>query len=125
MVLLVSEQCRHSIKFAIFKGIDKSVFKDRKEFTGSLFTQLADVYKLIDFYKGTKVSFYDLIRTDKRDYPEDAMGIGSTHALNIIKEMIENNLIKKAGNSKNALRHKKSRCVLYYFKLSPYNIPPQ
>lgn len=73
MGLLVSDQCRHSIKFAIFQGIDKSVFKDRKEFTGSLFTQLADVYKLIDFYNGTKASFHDLIRTDERDYPEDAI----------------------------------------------------
>lgn len=71
--LLVSDQCRHSIKFAIFQGIDKSVFKDRTEFTGSLFTQLADVYKLIDFYNGTKASFHDLIRTDERDYPEDAI----------------------------------------------------
>ncbi|OLS01919.1 hypothetical protein [Tissierella creatinophila] len=92
MGLLVSDQCRHSIKFAIFQGIDKLVFKDRKEFTGSLFTQLTDVYKLIDFYNGTKESFHDLIRTDKRDYPEDAMGIGTTHALNTIKEMIKNNL---------------------------------
>lgn len=73
MGLLVSDQCKHSIKFAIFQGIDKSVFKDRKEFTGSLFAQLTDVYKLIDFYNGTKASFHDLIRTDKRDYPEDAI----------------------------------------------------
>ena len=73
MGLLVSDQCKHSIKFAIFQGIDKSVFKDRKEFAGSLFAQLTDVYKLIDFYNGTKASFHDLIRTDKRDYPEDAI----------------------------------------------------
>ncbi len=38
--LLVSEQCKHSIKFAIFQGSDKLVFKDRKESIGSLFTQL-------------------------------------------------------------------------------------
>jgi ATP-dependent DNA helicase RecG len=73
MGLLVSDQCKHSVKVAIFQGIDKSVFKDRKEFSGSLFTQLADVYKLIDFYNGTKASFHDLIRTDVRDYPEDAI----------------------------------------------------
>ena len=73
MGLLVSDQCKHSIKFAIFQGNDKSVFKDRREFTGSLFTQLADVYKLIDFYNGTRASFHDLLRTDQRDYPEDAI----------------------------------------------------
>ena len=73
MGLLASDQCSHSIKFAIFQGIDKSVFKDRKEFTGSLFEQLTNAYKLIDFYNGTKANFHDLMRTDERDYPEDAI----------------------------------------------------
>lgn len=56
MGLLVSDQCKHSIKFAVFQGRDKLVFKDRKEFTGSLFDQLIDAYKTIDFYNGTKAS---------------------------------------------------------------------
>ena len=73
MGLLVSDQCKHSIKFAIFQGTDKLVFRDRKEFTGSLFTQLTDAYRTIDFYNGTKASFHDLLRTDERDYPEDAV----------------------------------------------------
>ena len=73
MGLLVSDQCRHSIKFAIFQGTDKLVFRDRKEFTGSLFTQLTDAYKTIDFYNGTKATFHDLLRSDERDYPEDAV----------------------------------------------------
>ncbi len=73
MGLLVSDQCRHSIKFAIFQGSDKLVFRDRKEFTGSLFAQLTDAYKTIDFYNGTKATFHDLLRTDERDYPKDAV----------------------------------------------------
>ncbi len=73
MGLLVSDQCKHSIKFAIFQGTDKLVFKDRKEFTGSLFDQLIDAFKTIDFYNGTKATFHDLLRTDERDYPEDAV----------------------------------------------------
>lgn len=73
MGLLVSDQCRHSIKFAIFQGTDKLVFRDRKEFTGSLFAQLTDAYKTIDFYNGTKATFHELLRTDERDYPEDAV----------------------------------------------------
>ena len=73
MGLLVSDQCRHSIKFAIFQGTDKLVFRDRKDLTGSLFTQLTDAYKTIDFYNGTKATFHDLLRTDERDYPEDAV----------------------------------------------------
>lgn len=73
MGLLVSDQCKHSVKLAIFQGTDKSVFKDRKELTGSIFTQLSDAYKTIDFYNGTKATFHELLRTDERDYPEDAI----------------------------------------------------
>jgi len=73
MGLLVSDQCKHSIKFAIFQGSDKLVFKDRKELTGSLFAQLTDAYKTVDFYNGTRATFHDLLRTDERDYPEDAV----------------------------------------------------
>lgn len=73
MGLLVSDQCKHSIKFAIFQGTDKLVFRDRKELTGSIFAQLTDAYKTIDFYNGTKATFHDLLRTDERDYPEDAV----------------------------------------------------
>ncbi len=73
MGLLVSDQCKHSIKFAVFQGTDKLVFRDRKELTGSLFAQLTDAYKTIDFYNSTKATFHDLLRTDERDYPEDAV----------------------------------------------------
>lgn len=34
MGLLVSDQCIHSVKFAVFQGSDKLVFKNRKELTG-------------------------------------------------------------------------------------------
>ncbi|MCT4584590.1 MAG: AAA family ATPase [Peptostreptococcaceae bacterium] len=73
MGLLVSDQCKHSIKIAIFQGDDKSIFKDRKELEGSLFDQLNEAYKTIDFYNGTKATFENLIRKDQRDYPQDAI----------------------------------------------------
>jgi len=73
MGLLVSDQCKHSIKFAVFQGSDKLVFKDRKELTGSLFDQLTDAFKTIDFYNSTKATFHNLLRTDERDYPEEAV----------------------------------------------------
>ncbi len=73
MGLLVSDQCKHSIKFAVFQGTDKLLFKDRKELTGSLFDQLIDAFKTIDFYNSTKATFHELLRTDERDYPEDAV----------------------------------------------------
>lgn len=71
--LLLSDQCAHSIKVACFEGLDKTHFKDRREFCGSLLKQLADVYQYIDLYNKTKATFSGLDRIDKRDYPEEAI----------------------------------------------------
>lgn len=71
--LLVSDQCRHSVKMAVFQGTDKLVFRDRKEFGGSVFQQLNEAYRAIDFYNGTRATFDGLLRTDERDYPIDAV----------------------------------------------------
>lgn len=73
LALLLSDQCEHSIKVAIYQGQDKAVFRDRKEFSGSLLKQLSDVFELIDFYNKTKASFHGLERIDKRDYPMEAI----------------------------------------------------
>ena len=58
---------------ALFQGIDKEIFRDRKEFSGSILKQLEDVYEFIDLVNRTKASFSGLNRTDKRDYPEEAV----------------------------------------------------
>lgn len=71
--LLLSEQCRHTIKVAVFQGTDQSVFKDRREFSGSLFKQLNEVYEYIDMHNQTRSTFNKLLRIDTRDYPEDAL----------------------------------------------------
>ena len=71
--LLVSDQCQHSIKLAVFQGTDKLLFKDRKEFGGSIFQQLNVAYQAIDFYNGTRASFEGLLRKDERDYPMEAV----------------------------------------------------
>ena len=71
--LLLSDQCVHTIKAAVFEGIDQSDFKDRHEFEGSLLKQLNEVYEMIDFRNGTHAVFDKLLRTDIRDYPEEAV----------------------------------------------------
>ncbi len=40
--LLLSEQCSHTIKIAVFEGDTKKIFKERREFTGSLLSQLEE-----------------------------------------------------------------------------------
>ena len=71
--LLLSEQCPHTIKAAVFEGTNQNVFKDRREFSGSLMQQLNEVYDYIDFHNQTHATFQKLLRIDTRDYPEVAV----------------------------------------------------
>lgn len=71
--LLLSDQCRHTVKLAVFEGTTKSVFKDRREFSGSLLKQLNDVYDYIDRYNRIRSDYEGLHRIDKRDYPLEAV----------------------------------------------------
>lgn len=71
--LLLSEQCVHTIKVAVFQGTDQSVFKDRREFGGSLIQQLHEVYDYMDRYNQTRATFQELLRIDTQDYPKVAI----------------------------------------------------
>lgn len=71
--LLLSDQCTHNIKAAVFQETDQAIFKDRREFAGSLMQQMNEVYSYIDFHNQTKATFDRLRRVDKRDYPEIAV----------------------------------------------------
>ena len=71
--LLLSDQCVHTIKVAVFQGKDQEVFKDRREFTGSLLQQMNEVHEFIDFRNQTHATINGLLRTDIRDYPEVAV----------------------------------------------------
>ncbi len=71
--LLLSDQCQHSIKAAVFEGISKSLFKDRYEFTGSVMKQMREVYSFIDRYNRTRSQVVGLDRLDTREYPEQAV----------------------------------------------------
>jgi ATP-dependent DNA helicase RecG len=71
--LLFSDQCAHSIKVAVFQDDSLRVFKDRREFDGSLFKQLNDAYAFIDLHNQIRATFNKLDRIDVRDYPEDAV----------------------------------------------------
>lgn len=73
LALLLSDQCEHSIKVAVFQGKGKELFRDRKEFTGSLLQQLEEVYAFLDLNNRTKATFSGLTRIDTRDYPEEAI----------------------------------------------------
>lgn len=73
LAFLLSDQCTHMIKLAVFEGSRKSVFKDRKELSGSLLKQLEEAFEYIDRYNRTRAEFSGLDRLDMRDYPPEAI----------------------------------------------------
>ncbi len=79
--LLLSDECAHSIKIAVFNGSKKTVFKDRKELSGSLFEQLESAYAFIDYHNRTRSEFEGLYRVDSRDYPPAALREALLNAL--------------------------------------------
>jgi ATP-dependent DNA helicase RecG len=79
--LLLSDQSIHTIKLAVFEGLDKEVFKDRKEMTGSLLKQLNETYEYLDIYNQTHAEVKKLTRLEKQDYPEDALREALLNAL--------------------------------------------
>lgn len=71
--LLLSDQCAHTVKLAVFEGTAKTVFNDRREFSGSLLKQLNDTFEFIDRYNRKRSEIKGLHRIDKRDYPVEAV----------------------------------------------------
>ena len=73
LALLLSDQCESTTKIAIFQGTDKELFRDRREFGGSIPKQMEDVYQFIDLNNKTKATFLGLGRIDTRDYSEESI----------------------------------------------------
>ncbi len=73
LALLLSEQCIHTLKLAVFQGSRKTVFRDRAELTGSLLNQLDEAFAYIDRFNNTHADYRGLERVDVRDYPVQAI----------------------------------------------------
>ena len=71
--LLLSDQCPYTIKTAVFDDAAKTVFKDRREFKGSVFKQMDDCFEFLGFCNRTASQIKGLLRLDKKDYPEEAL----------------------------------------------------
>ena len=69
LALLLSDQNPHTIKVAVFQGTKQMIFKDRREFGGSLMNQMNEVYEYIDFRNQIRATIEKLSRIDVRDYP--------------------------------------------------------
>jgi len=68
--LILSDQCPYTTKTAIFEGLNKDKFKDRKEFSGSILKQIDDVRAYLNVFNRVHSTFEGVYRVDHPDYPD-------------------------------------------------------
>ncbi|MBQ9981003.1 MAG: putative DNA binding domain-containing protein [Oscillospiraceae bacterium] len=73
LALIISDQCPYTIKVAVFSDESNTVFRDSKEFSGSVFEQLEQTFSYLKLCNKTKAIFNGLERTEMIDYPEEAI----------------------------------------------------
>lgn len=73
LAMIISDQCRHTVKVAVFGDEANTMFRDSREFGGSVFKQLEDTYSYLMLCNNTASTFEGLKRIDQRDYPEEAI----------------------------------------------------
>jgi ATP-dependent DNA helicase RecG len=81
LALLLSDQCPHSIKVAVFEDPAMTVFLDRREFSGSVLKQLRDTYAYLMLNNRTRSIITGLDRRDLIDYPPEAIREALLNAL--------------------------------------------
>ncbi len=62
--LLLSDQCPHIIKAAVFQGTDRTVFRTCSEFSDSLLKQMRDAFAYIEMHMPVLTKYDGLTRTD-------------------------------------------------------------
>lgn len=78
---VLSDQCQHTTKVAVFADDTNTVFKDAKEFSGSVFKQLEETYSYLMLCNRTASSFQGLERIEHVDYPQEALREALLNAL--------------------------------------------
>ena len=81
LALLLSDQCMHTTKIAVFKDETCTEFRDSKEFGGSIFKQFEDAVNYLALCNKTTSTIKGVLRTDKKDYPEEAIREALLNAL--------------------------------------------
>lgn len=73
LALLLSDQCSHTTKVAVFGDDMNTQFRDSKEFTGSIFEQLEDAFAYLMLCNKTMATFNGLERVERNDYPQETL----------------------------------------------------
>ena len=71
--LLLSDQCAHTIKFAVFNGVKKGEFRTRKEIEGSALRQMRSAFDFLSLSNNLAANLTGLDRVEQYDYPEIAL----------------------------------------------------
>jgi ATP-dependent DNA helicase RecG len=79
--LLLSDQCNHTVKVAVFADEQNTEFRDRKEFAGSALRQLEDTFDYLQLCNKNRSVIDGLARNDCWDYPKDAIREALLNAL--------------------------------------------
>ncbi len=70
---IISDQCEHTIKIAVFADDNNTIFKAHKEFGGSVFTQLEEAFDYLMLCNQNPSTIVGINRIDKWDYPVEAL----------------------------------------------------
>lgn len=81
LALLLSDQCVHTTKVAVFADTENTKFRDSKEFGGSVFEQLENAYTYLTLCNKTTATFQGLERIESTDYPPEAIREALLNAL--------------------------------------------
>ena len=73
LALILSDQCTHTIKVAVFNNGENIEFRDSREFGGSVFKQLDDTFAYLNLCNKTTATIKQLERVESIDYPEEAL----------------------------------------------------
>ena len=81
LAFLLSDQCQHTVKIAVFSDEDNTIFQYKKELTGSVFRQLEEAYEYLQLCNRNRAEISGLERQDHWDYPEAALREALLNAL--------------------------------------------
>ena len=79
--LILSDQCEHTVKVAVFADGQNTIFKARKEFAGSVFAQMEETFSYLQLCNQNRSVIDGLVRADYWDYPKDAIREALLNAL--------------------------------------------
>ena len=100
LAFIVSDQCTYTTKVAVFGDDGNTIFKDMKEFGGSIFSQLDNTFDYLMLCNRAELTFNGLKRVEKRDYPLEALREALLNALVHRDYSFEGNIIINVNNKR-------------------------